>query len=134
MITFDKTIPPVIPDHFTKATKDQIYAYLKEMGAHPSRIYEKHGAPIADTKIMIEAIEALEQEVLSKLRGTWIVTPATETTPAVYYQFTDKISLKNSLDGSYVPLNDWIDDFPKYYPSYDETRTFVQFKNIVQAE
>lgn len=85
-------------------------------------------------------IKRLEKEILSKVSGSYLIEkryPATykedgtideEAVPAVYFDASTKTVLLESLSSDLLDVSVVLDDVIKYNPSYNESRTWTEFK------
>lgn len=137
MILFNKVYAPVVPVPFTRATKEAIWEFLKS-GKTPVQIFKDHNVPLEDLQLVIGEIERLEAETFQRIKGTFVITPAVvvdgvEITPAVYAPVpATRVQLASSMTSPYVILGTFTTDLMVYYPTYDEARTWAQFKLAVQ--
>lgn len=138
MILFNKVYAPVVPTPFTRATKEAIWEFLKT-GKTPTQIFKDHNVPLEDLHLVITEIERLEAETFQRIKGTFVTSPAVivggvEVTPATYAPVpATRVALAQAMSSPYVILGTFTTDLMVYFPTYDEARTWAQFKAAVIA-
>lgn len=142
MILFKKKLKKNTSTPFSKATPMAIYGYLKN-DMSPVQIFKQHNVPLEEAQMVLDEIERLENEVFSKIRGTWVTTPEVpeerneegvvtkEAVPAVHFTLGTQSNLASSLAVTNITATTLITDLIAYYPDYDNARTWTQFKDAV---
>ena len=140
------TIPQEPP-----ATAEQaaiIYDHLLE-GKKPTWIFKNTGHSFDRIKKVYDEAKRVENEVLSKVRGTFKTGTEEKEVPnplygkepeqpkyimqtvSVYFKYTTKDALGESIE-TFLPKAKLADDIQAWNPSYDPDRTWEAFVTAIQ--
>lgn len=113
-----------------------IYALFKA-GKDCTKMFIEDNVPTQDSEIVQEEIKRLEEEILSKMSGTFVIGTVNtypngedneEVIENVYFKVSTKANLLASMTSiSILDKSIVLDDCIAYNPSYDPTRTWKQF-------
>jgi hypothetical protein len=109
------------------------------MHGDPTLVFKKYGVPIGDCELMLKELEQFEAEVLSKIKGTWMLTPEVRdeqgniTSPATYFDATGRVMLLASITTAYVPKDLAMNELIACYPVYLASRTYNAFVIAVRS-
>jgi len=98
----------------------------------------------AKVQLVIKELKSLESEIINKVQGNYVISPAvpeqkddegnivSEAKAEVRFVLTTKDALMKSVE-TYYDKDKLIEDIVKYNPTYDENRTWTNFKNSIQC-
>jgi len=116
MSLFKKTIASSELPAITAEQAQTIYNRFKE-GENETIQFTKYGEEMEYAVQVKTEMEKLEQEVGSKMSGSY-----------EGFEVSTKQSLIDSLSSDLLNIETLIDDIVNYYGTYDESRTFTQYK------
>ena len=120
-----------------------IYALLKVK--NESDIRKEDNFRMFQIQQVMAEMKKLEGEILSKVAGSYVLEAAIkevldeegnvsqEAIPAVYYTCTTKTKLISDTPSDILDVTVLCGDVEDYYGEYKESRTFTEFKTLVQG-
>ena len=118
-----------------------IYEGLKTKDIN--NLFLEDNIPTEYSEEVNKEMKRIESEILSKMRGTFLITPAVAeqldeneevlvaAVEAVYFELTTKTALLASLSSDLLDVEYVLEDVEDYSIVYKEGRTWVEFKELV---
>ena len=139
MSLFDKKSAVKEPKPLTPKMAQELYDLFRSGKTH-TRLFIEDGVSFDDSGAVWNEIKRLETEIIQKVSGNFMMTPAVpeirdendkitrEAVPAVFYKVTTQSNLEKSLSSDLLDVKILTTDCIRFFPDYDEKRTWGQFK------
>ena len=138
MSLFDKRPKKKDPKPLTPKMAQEIYALFRGGKGHTLMFLEDE-ISFDDSGAVWNEIKRLETEIIQKVSGNFVITPAVpeirdendkiiqKAVPAVYYKVTTQSDLEKSLSSDLLDIKTLVSDTILYHPTFDEKRKFAEF-------